>query len=154
MAHFRQEAKLLIYLPNVGLTPKLCYKFAWGKPMKTFELSTSILGYREEEDWVALALEMDIRGYGKTFEEAVSDLVDLITMQVRFALSRNQPNMIFRPAEGVWFQRFTETRRAQIESMMKREPESEEGDYYAVDVPFPHPSVINKALAEFSQVSG
>jgi len=34
----------------------------------TCQVTLNILGYREESEWVALALEMDLRGCGKTFE--------------------------------------------------------------------------------------
>ena len=39
------------------------------------ELSINVLGYREEGQWVALALEMDLRGYGETFEAALRELM-------------------------------------------------------------------------------
>lgn len=53
---------------------------------------------REEGEWVATALEMDLQGYGTTIGEALTELADLVTMQVDFALFKGQPEMIFRPS--------------------------------------------------------
>ena len=39
-----------------------------------FRIAADVLGYREAEDYVALALEMDLRGYGSSFAEALRDL--------------------------------------------------------------------------------
>lgn len=59
----------------------------------------SVLGYQEDGEWVALALEMDLRGYGDTFEQALEDLEDLVAMQIGFAQFKGQPDLIWRPAE-------------------------------------------------------
>lgn len=71
-----------------------------------FEIFLSVLGYEEDGEWVALALEMDLRGYGPTFEEAFSDLRDLVMMQISFALFKGQPGLIEYPADIVWWERF------------------------------------------------
>jgi hypothetical protein len=68
-------------------------------------ITFSVLGYEEDGEWVALALEMDLRGYGATFDNALADLADLVAMQVSFAFHKNQPEMIWKPAEPVWFAR-------------------------------------------------
>ncbi len=70
------------------------------------EISLGILGYwdENEEAWTALALEMDLRGYGSTFEEALEDLRELVIMQVSFALSKEQPEMIWKPSDPSWFE--------------------------------------------------
>ena len=79
-----------------------------------FPAPISILGYREEKEWVALALEMDIRGFGPTFEEALDDLRDLVLMQVSFALSQDKPEMIWKNAEPVYFQLYETARREEV----------------------------------------
>ncbi len=64
-------------------------------------LQLRVLGYQEDEEtWVALALEMDIRGRGKSFAEAQEELEELIEMQIGFAIFKQMPELIFRPAEG------------------------------------------------------
>ncbi len=50
---------------------------------KAFEVS--VILFREDARWTALALEMDIRGYGSTREAAVDDALAMILAQVSFA---------------------------------------------------------------------
>lgn len=76
------------------------------------EATLSILGYQEEEEWIALALEMDLRGYGQTWEEALGDLRDLVVMQVGFAHSKGEPGMIWRSAEEKYWELYREAQRA------------------------------------------
>lgn len=68
------------------------------------DVRLSVLGYCEDSQWAALALEMDLRGYGETFEDALADLQDLIQMQISFALYKGHLEMIFKDAEPVYWQ--------------------------------------------------
>ena len=47
-----------------------------------------VLGYKEDNENIAHCLEMDLKGYGKTEKKAFSDLMDLIKMQVSFAMQK------------------------------------------------------------------
>ena len=78
------------------------------------EVTVSVLGFRENDEWCALALEMDLRGYGHTFEEATEDLNDSIEMQISFAQSQGKPHMIFHPAEPIYFSPFAQVRADQL----------------------------------------
>ncbi|HKI86373.1 MAG TPA: hypothetical protein VKA53_06485, partial [Thermoanaerobaculia bacterium] len=49
------------------------------------EIKLRVLGYQEDGEWVALALEMDLRGYGETFQGALVELRDLVATQLSFA---------------------------------------------------------------------
>lgn len=60
----------------------------------------NVLGYQEDNEWVALALEMDLRGYGATFEEALAELQDLVNMQISFAHQAGHIESAFFPAEA------------------------------------------------------
>lgn len=77
----------------------------------SFPLFLNILGYREDGEWVALTLEMDLRGYGESFQEAINDLRDLVLMQISFARFKSTPEMLLRPAEPIWFERFAQARQ-------------------------------------------
>lgn len=77
-----------------------------------FRITVNVLGYREPEDYVALALEMDLRGYGSSFEEALRDLEEQVAMQLSFALyKRGAVDMAMRPAEAAYFEQFAEAKR-------------------------------------------
>ena len=53
---------------------------------------------------------MDIIGHGKTPEDAMEDLGELIQMQISFALFKEDPSLIFHPASADAFKRFNEQR--------------------------------------------
>ena len=67
-----------------------------------------------EDGWAALALEMDIRGYGGTPAEAFQELGDLVRMQISFAMFKADPTLIWKAADPVWFERFADARRNQL----------------------------------------
>lgn len=58
-----------------------------------------VLGYKEDGEWCALCLEMDLRGYGDTFEEATDDLHNAIVSQFTFAMQINNPDLLAFSAE-------------------------------------------------------
>ena len=50
------------------------------------DVTINVLGYMEDGDWIAHALEMDLVGVGDSFEEAIEALNEFIEAQVSFAL--------------------------------------------------------------------
>jgi hypothetical protein len=105
----------------------------------TYEFTLSVLGYREEGEWVALALEVDLRGFGSTFHEAVEDLRDLVRMQVSFAHYKGQPEMVWKPAEGVWWGLFLQVRRDFLEaSVRERQPADDDYSIAGIRIPAAH----------------
>jgi hypothetical protein len=108
-----------------------------------YEIVLNVLGYKEENEWVALALDMDLRGYGNTWEEAVSDLGDLVFTQITFAHFKKQPEMIYKPADPVWFQLFANGRKAKLES------DSAETEYITGGLSIPPPHVIAQMQGSF-----
>ena len=111
----------------------------------------NVLGYREGSDWVALALEMDLRGYGKTFKAARRELVSLVNMQISFANFKGQPEMILKPADPVWFERFAETRSRLLNSLLAKQGPSE---YATSGIPIPPAHVIANLPNRFTEVNG
>jgi hypothetical protein len=78
---------------------------------KMTELSVRVLGFREGDQWCALALEMDLRGYGNTFDAAQSELEKAMASQLSFALQMNKPEMALFPAERKYFDMYNEAFR-------------------------------------------
>ena len=58
-----------------------------------------VLGLIEDDQWCAIALEMSLRGYGASFDDALRDLKDAIRAQVTFALENGTIDKIFMRAE-------------------------------------------------------
>lgn len=107
----------------------------------------SVLGFREDESWCALGLEVGIRGYGETFEEACDDLEDLVLMQVSFAVFKGRTDMIRYPAEAVYFELFSQ----QIKRQPADTPMKPSGDdrYRVGSVPFPSPEAVSPEKESF-----
>jgi hypothetical protein len=107
-------------------------------------IALNVLGYQEEQGtWVALALEMDLRGYGDTFDEAFEDLTDLVSMQISFSRFKGQPDMIWKPADPIWFERFAETRRDYMEAILRESPTLSNPEYNIAGLPIPPAHVID-----------
>jgi hypothetical protein len=111
-------------------------------------ITLNVLGYQEEGAWVALALEMDLRGYGSTFDEAVADLADLVDMQIRFSRLKRQPELMWKAADPIWFERFAEVRREHLEALV-REAEIIESEYSIAGLPIPPAHVIETLRGSF-----
>lgn len=112
-------------------------------------ISLNVLGYQEEQGgWVALALEMDLRGYGETFDEAFEDLADLVNMQISFSRFKGQPELIWKAADPVWFERFAETRREHLEALV-RDAELSHPEYSIAGLPIPPAHVIDALANRF-----
>ena len=108
-------------------------------------VTLNVLGYKEETEWVALALEMDLRGYGATFKEALNELADLVTTQVSFAQFKGQPELIWKPAEPIWFERFADVRREHLNALVqKREPIGSSYDVAGLPLSYIIPGVQSK----------
>ena len=76
---------------------------------KTFEVS--VITFREDATWTALALEMSLRGYGKTKKAAINDVISMIVAQVSFAIQMGHPESVWHPAEDKYWRMFEEARR-------------------------------------------
>ena len=57
----------------------------------------------ENDKWCAVALEMDIWGFGNTIEEAMKDLDELVEIQIEFAIGKNKLSLLDHPADKKWF---------------------------------------------------
>jgi len=78
---------------------------------KLRDLYFRILGYEEDGQWVAVVLEMDLCGYGPTWEAARQEAEDMAHCQISFALQKGEPDLIFRPAEAKYFEYYDQAQR-------------------------------------------
>lgn len=89
-----------------------------------FEMTINVLGYQEDAEWVALALEMDLRGYGSTWEEALDDLRDLVFMQISFAHHKGQLEMIWKSAEESYWRQYREAQHDALRRLTENHPQA------------------------------
>jgi hypothetical protein len=113
-----------------------------------------IIGFEEEGEWVALALEMDLRGYGDTFEAAVEDLSDLVLMQISFSAFKDEPQLLWRPADPVYWELYAEARRQRIELLGREIPDSPEAGIQIGGLPIPPAHVIAALRDQFLPANG
>lgn len=71
-----------------------------------YDLQIRVLIYREDGEFVARALEMDLLGFGKSEREAVESLKQTVEAQISFAHQMSDPSLISFPAEATYFNRW------------------------------------------------
>lgn len=110
------------------------------------DVSFRVLIYRDEDEdaWIAVALEMDLRGYGDTKEAASLELRDLVIAQISFALHNNDPGMIDFPAELKYFEMFDQAQSRNIFELFNADAPSPAPplDYFAKSLRIPPAHVI------------
>lgn len=79
---------------------------------QTFEVS--VITFRDGDTWTALALEMDLRGYGPTVGAANDDLREMLVAQVSFAVQMGHPESVWNRAADEYWRMFEEVRREQF----------------------------------------
>jgi len=122
------------------------------------EVYISVLGYREDDKWCALALEMDLRGYGQSFDEALKDLHESMTMQIGFALFKNEPGMIFYPADPMYFSLYAQVRNDRIVALAAGSSDSieieREREFAITGIPIPPAHVVANRQESFALSDG
>lgn len=101
---------------------------------RAVEFHVRVLGYREEGEWVALALEMNLHGWGETWEEALRVLAGRIDAQVAAALEDGKPEAIFFPAAPEWFERWNQLLPSRIASSAANRPAADD-DFNLAELP-------------------
>lgn len=86
--------------------------------MKThyYDLVIRVLIYKDGDQFVAHALELDIPAYGATEEAAKKELEALVENQLSFAASKGKQEMIYFPAPQEFFERWETAQRASLKA--------------------------------------
>jgi len=83
-----------------------------------FMMTFRVLGYQGNDgQWSAHCLETDLVGYGKSFNKAVDDLIELTTIQISFALTRKEMALLDRPASADIHEIYNRVFSEQIQSL-------------------------------------
>ena len=80
----------------------------------SYTLAIRVLICKEDDQFVAHALEMDILGYGASEREALSELKTLLNNQIGFSASVGHPEMINFPAPKEFFERWEKANAARL----------------------------------------
>ena len=100
------------------------------------ELHLDVLLTKEEGEWCAIALDMSLRGYGKTLKDARKDLLDAVHAQITFALENGTLDNIFIPAEQKYFDRYNQNRLEALKRNAKRDAHHSQKAYSVAMIPF------------------
>ena len=103
-------------------------------------LTINVLGVREDGEWCAIALEMSLRGYGATFDEALAQLEEAIEAQVSFAVQHDNVDQIFVPAEPHYFGLYADLKRETMKRQLLDRRTVTMLDYRVGDIPLPSPT--------------
>ena len=104
------------------------------------EPTINVLGVREDDAWCAIALEMSLRGYGRTFEAALDELREAIEAQVSFAVQQDSLDQIFMPAEPHYFKLYADMKREALKRKLLNRSQPGLPDYRVGDIPLPAPT--------------
>lgn len=81
---------------------------------KDVNLYLRVLGVKSGGSWAAHCLETDLVGYGDSFETALENLQELTEMQISFALFKNQPSLLDKPAPAEIFEIYNHQLRSKL----------------------------------------
>ncbi len=79
-----------------------------------YDLSIRVLIYKEDAQFVAHALELDIFAYGDTEGAAKKELEGLLNNQLSFAACVEKPEMVHFPAPKEFFDRWEDANQARL----------------------------------------
>jgi hypothetical protein len=83
-----------------------------------YNIQIRVLICKEEGEFVARALELDLLGYGKTEAEAVQELQQTVEAQISFAHQMKDPGLIGFPADAEYFTRWEDAQRKVLHSQV------------------------------------
>lgn len=86
-----------------------------------YELPIRVLLSRDGRDYVAHGLEVDLLGYGRTEDSAMSELHDALAAQMAFASQTNRPEMVYHPAPKEYFERWEAANEAAVVGCISEE---------------------------------
>ncbi len=84
----------------------------------TYDIQIRVLVYKEDSEYVARALEMDLLGYGKTQVEAIDELRRAIEAQLTFSHQKNAKHLLEFPAEEEYFERWENAQKMAIRGIV------------------------------------
>ena len=112
-------------------------------------LTINVLGTREDGMWCAIALEMSLRGYGETFEEALDELRRAIEAQISFAVQHDTVDQVFIPTEPHYFKLYADLKRETLKRRLLARDATGLPDYRVGDILLPEPggATFRRAVA-------
>ncbi|MYA95587.1 MAG: hypothetical protein F4X91_04165 [Nitrospinae bacterium] len=102
-----------------------------------FNHTLRVLVVREDGMWCAIALDMSLRGYGETQDQAVESLTEAVEAQLSFAVQHDTLDDIFVPAEPSYHALYESVKRDSVKRPLKSKPPQSLPDIFSCDLPLP-----------------
>lgn len=114
---------------------------------KICESSINILGFfdKEEGGWSAVALELDVWGFGDTKEESLDELIEAIQAQIGFTEFKDNPDMLLRSAPAMYFRMHAQAQEELLRAKIHHE--EIDRDTFAGAIPLPNITDNHYAVA-------
>lgn len=84
------------------------------------DLQLDVLLYREDGQWTAHCLQLDLVECGRTVEDAESDILDLIRAHIEWALEHDNMEHLFHSAPPKYWKMFMTARRTGTRTLRLR----------------------------------
>src|SRR5947208_10492520 len=86
-----------------------------------FRLNLRAVFYRDGAFWVAHCLEMDVMGHAKTQNQALSKMIEAVSLQIISSIESGNHSNIFMPADARFFEMYSVGKdTAQIDLIAER----------------------------------
>jgi thiamine monophosphate kinase len=85
---------------------------------RTYDFQVRILLTRDDDKYVAHALEMDLVAYGDTEEEAVEEVASLMKNQISFAIQRGEQHLICFKAPPEFFKEWEKVHASSLQGIV------------------------------------
>jgi hypothetical protein len=87
-----------------------------------YDFQIRVLLYRDEPEWVAHALEMDLVAYGMTEKNALRELRNLVFNQISFAMEKGEEHLMVFPAPKEFFARWEAAHTDALAGIAREKP--------------------------------
>jgi hypothetical protein len=91
-------------------------RFRWFRRLPV-KVTLNAIVYKEDNEWIAHCLQMDLVATGAHSKEAICNLFDLIKAQIEFAEDNNNFAAVFRPAPPDAWARLAHVRKCRRKNL-------------------------------------
>ena len=107
---------------------------------ETIKLTVRVFGYNTDDgQCVAHCLDPDLVGYGKTRQPSLDNLRDLTKMQISFALFKQDPGLLDRPAPPYIYEMYYNLQREEMRNLVSKKKSRDKG-HLITSIPLSPPS--------------
>lgn len=101
-------------------------------------LTLSVLYNRDDAgEWSARALEMDLEAYGKDERAATKALIDMVILQVTFAIQKKDHRLVLKDAPAMYWQMYERARGLQMQRLIAGAEDDASADVKIGTLPIP-----------------